>query len=373
MIVIGIDPHKQHAYGGGREGSERASWRGAHRACSRARLRGAARVGARASTSERLCALEDCRHVSRRAGAFPAGPRRAGRARAAATDGRGAPRGTQLGQVGSRSTHVRCPCRRARARATGSAVPGRQRAGDRSCCSTTTRAGRRADTHAEAACAGTCTTGRRNARSRLARSTATAGWTGSHGCSRGAEQAAQWQIARRARRALQRTDRPGQRSWSGSWQRLIEREARAAACAQRLRRPRRGETTRRGRRRGSLRTKQAGQARRLSAAARLLGSTTAPPTEPHRQSPTQSCALHRIAVTQGRWHPPARAYLARKQAEGKSRKEALRCLKRHLTTRRLSHTASDRAGKADLDKSANNGAGLDIGETRDHSAHMAPR
>jgi hypothetical protein len=29
-------------------------------------------------------------------------------------------------------------------------------------------------------------------------------------------------------------------------------------------------------------------------------------------------------------HPPARAYLARKQAEGKSRKEALRCLKRHL-------------------------------------------
>jgi transposase len=43
-----------------------------------------------------------------------------------------------------------------------------------------------------------------------------------------------------------------------------------------------------------------------------------------------NCALHRIAVTQGRVHPPARAYLARKQAEGKSRKEALRCLKRHL-------------------------------------------
>jgi transposase len=43
-----------------------------------------------------------------------------------------------------------------------------------------------------------------------------------------------------------------------------------------------------------------------------------------------NCALHRIAVTQGRLHPPARAYLARKQAEGKSRREALRCLKRHL-------------------------------------------
>jgi transposase len=42
-------------------------------------------------------------------------------------------------------------------------------------------------------------------------------------------------------------------------------------------------------------------------------------------------ALHRIAITQGRIHPPARDYLARKQAEGKSRREALRCRKRHLT------------------------------------------
>jgi transposase len=43
-----------------------------------------------------------------------------------------------------------------------------------------------------------------------------------------------------------------------------------------------------------------------------------------------NCALHRIAVTQGRVHEPARDFLARKQAEGKSRIEALRCLKRHL-------------------------------------------
>ena len=43
-----------------------------------------------------------------------------------------------------------------------------------------------------------------------------------------------------------------------------------------------------------------------------------------------NCALHRIAITQARAHPPARAYLERKQAEGKSRREALRCLKRHL-------------------------------------------
>lgn len=43
-----------------------------------------------------------------------------------------------------------------------------------------------------------------------------------------------------------------------------------------------------------------------------------------------NCALHRMAITQGRVHPPARAYLARKEREGHSRREALRCLKRHL-------------------------------------------
>ena len=44
-------------------------------------------------------------------------------------------------------------------------------------------------------------------------------------------------------------------------------------------------------------------------------------------------ALHRIAITQARVHAPARAYLARREAEGKTRKEALRALKRHLARR----------------------------------------
>jgi transposase len=43
-----------------------------------------------------------------------------------------------------------------------------------------------------------------------------------------------------------------------------------------------------------------------------------------------NAALYRIAITQSRYHPDARAYLARKQAEGKSRREALRWLKRLL-------------------------------------------
>jgi transposase len=43
-----------------------------------------------------------------------------------------------------------------------------------------------------------------------------------------------------------------------------------------------------------------------------------------------NAALHRIAITQARIHPGARAYLERKRAEGKSRREAIRCLKRLL-------------------------------------------
>jgi transposase len=41
-------------------------------------------------------------------------------------------------------------------------------------------------------------------------------------------------------------------------------------------------------------------------------------------------ALFTIAMVQARWSPHARAYLARKRAEGKSPAEARRCLKRHL-------------------------------------------
>jgi transposase len=46
-----------------------------------------------------------------------------------------------------------------------------------------------------------------------------------------------------------------------------------------------------------------------------------------------NCALHRLAITKGLHDPNTAAYLARKQAEGKSRREALRCLKRHLARR----------------------------------------
>jgi transposase len=46
-----------------------------------------------------------------------------------------------------------------------------------------------------------------------------------------------------------------------------------------------------------------------------------------------NCALHRIAVTRARIDPATRHYLQRKLAEGKTKPEAYRCLKRHLARR----------------------------------------
>jgi len=44
-----------------------------------------------------------------------------------------------------------------------------------------------------------------------------------------------------------------------------------------------------------------------------------------------NAALHRIAITQLRIHQPAKDYVAKKRSEGKSKTEALRCLKRRLS------------------------------------------
>jgi transposase len=44
-----------------------------------------------------------------------------------------------------------------------------------------------------------------------------------------------------------------------------------------------------------------------------------------------NAALHRVIITRARCHQPTRDYIARRQAEGKSTREAIRCLKRYLT------------------------------------------
>jgi transposase len=43
-----------------------------------------------------------------------------------------------------------------------------------------------------------------------------------------------------------------------------------------------------------------------------------------------NAALHRIIVTRARCHQPTRDYIARRRGEGKSTREAIRCLKRYL-------------------------------------------
>jgi transposase len=58
-----------------------------------------------------------------------------------------------------------------------------------------------------------------------------------------------------------------------------------------------------------------------------------------------NAAFHRIAITQLRAHPPARDYIARRITEGKTKREALRCLKRHLV-RTIHNTMTTPSGNA---------------------------
>src|SRR5688572_5517105 len=60
-------------------------------------------------------------------------------------------------------------------------------------------------------------------------------------------------------------------------------------------------------------------------------------TNPHRLdrggNRQINAAIHRIAVTRVRCHPETKAYIARKLSEGKTHRDAIRSLKRHLTRR----------------------------------------
>jgi hypothetical protein len=70
-----------------------------------------------------------------------------------------------------------------------------------------------------------------------------------------------------------------------------------------------------------------------------------PPWTPNRSATRPDCyldrggnrqintAIHRVAIIRARCHPETNAYLQRKRAEGKTNRETLRCLKRHLARR----------------------------------------
>jgi transposase len=89
---------------------------------------------------------------------------------------------------------------------------------------------------------------------------------------------------------------------------------------------------------------------RLSAAAPIPASSGR--TDRHRLDPggnrQLNCALYRLALNKARHDPETQAFLDRKQAEGKTRREALRALKRHLVRRvyrLLQPPASDTPGR----------------------------
>ena len=65
-------------------------------------------------------------------------------------------------------------------------------------------------------------------------------------------------------------------------------------------------------------------------------------------------ALHRIAITQATNYPPAMAYVERKRAEGKTRRQAIRSLKRHIARRvwRTMVTGQDSEATRILDRMA---------------------
>jgi transposase len=76
---------------------------------------------------------------------------------------------------------------------------------------------------------------------------------------------------------------------------------------------------------------------------RQLRQHQPPPATPRRRPPLNH-AIHIIALSRARTDTATRAYLDRRHAEGKTKKEALRCLKRHLARHiwRLLYTTETR-------------------------------
>jgi transposase len=132
--------------------------------------------------------------------------------------------------------------------------------------------------------------------------------------------------------------------------------------------PARDDATRRGAQAGELQRAGLGRINRApSAFAALCGTNPVPAssgkTSRHRLNRggdrAANAALHRAVVTRMHWHEPTKAYLARRTAEGKTKPEIMRCLKRYLARevyRALVPTrpapAADTTSKKDLARAA---------------------
>ena len=104
----------------------------------------------------------------------------------------------------------------------------------------------------------------------------------------------------------------------------------AAAHRARVRALDRGQARRRDRRRRALRHRRQARPRRRLAPIPVSSGNTNRHRLDRGGNRQINAAIHRVAVTRARCHPETRDYIARKTAEGKTTREAIRCLKRHL-------------------------------------------
>ena len=61
-------------------------------------------------------------------------------------------------------------------------------------------------------------------------------------------------------------------------------------------------------------------------------------------------ALHVIIISRLRWHPPTQAYMARRLAEGRTQKMAIRCLKRHVAREVYGAITADLGFNQDIER-----------------------
>ena len=111
---------------------------------------------------------------------------------------------------------------------------------------------------------------------------------------------------------------------------LVDADRAAAAQRARVRAADRRQARRRDRRRPTLRA--AAKLARAAGVAPIPASSGNTQRQRLDQGGNRqiTAALHRVIVTRARCHQPTRDYIARRRSEGKSTREAIRCLKRYL-------------------------------------------
>jgi hypothetical protein len=198
-----------------------------------------------------------------------------------------------------------------------------------SCWSTIARISWHSEAAASNGCVGICISSTRPTRCRCGASTAPRSWSalrvGLRGASRSCRCGSPATWSRSSANAIERSASSTRRSTTA----YGPLRRRCSSCPAARRSRRRSCSPRSAR---STASAQARSSPRHSGVAPLEASSGK--SQRHRLdrggNHQLNAPLYRIAITQARYHPPARDYLERKRSEGKSRREALRRLKRLL-------------------------------------------